>query len=101
MESGATKDCPAVLISLDILKESLLLHNTPEEEPGDLSNEQVIIKKRFYGLKQALGKFPGRRNYKIINTPSSSEQLQSRLSICPQLNRRGEKISTSCENQPA
>jgi len=54
MESGATKDDPAIQISLDILKRSLLLQDTPEEELEGLSDEQAAIKKRFNGLSRAV-----------------------------------------------
>ena len=51
---GATRDDPTILISLDILKRSLLLQNTQEEELEGLSDEQVEIKKRFNGLNRAV-----------------------------------------------
>lgn len=54
LELGATKDDPAIMISLDILKRSLLLQDTPEEELEGLSKEQVAIKKRFNGLNRAV-----------------------------------------------
>ncbi len=53
-ETGATKDDPAVQISLDILKRSLLLQDTPEEELEELSPEQSVIRKRYNGLKKAV-----------------------------------------------
>ncbi len=55
MESGATKDDPVVQISLDILKRSLLLQDTPEEELEGLSEEQAALIKRFNGLSRAVG----------------------------------------------
>jgi carboxyl-terminal processing protease len=55
MESGATKDDPVVQISLDILKRSLLLQDTPEEELEGLSKEQAALIKRFNGLSRAVG----------------------------------------------
>jgi hypothetical protein len=54
LELGATKDDPAIKISLDILKRSLLLQDTPEEELEGLSDEQAAIKKRFNGLNRAV-----------------------------------------------
>ena len=54
MESGATRDDPAIQISLDILKRSLLLQDTPEEELEGLSEEQAAIVKRFNGLNRAV-----------------------------------------------
>ena len=54
MELGATKDDPAIRISLDILKRSLLLQDTPEDELEGLSKEQAAIKKRFNGLNRAV-----------------------------------------------
>ena len=55
IESGATRNDPAIQISLDILKRSLLLLGTPAEGPSGLSGEQEVIKKRFYGLEKAVG----------------------------------------------
>ena len=54
MASGATRDDPAIQISLDILKRSLLLQDTPADELGGLSDEQAAIKKRYNGMKKAL-----------------------------------------------
>lgn len=54
LELGATKDDPAIRISLDILKRSLLLQDTPEEELEGLSEEQAAIKKRFNGMNRAV-----------------------------------------------
>jgi carboxyl-terminal processing protease len=51
---GATRDDPAVKLGLEILKRSLLLQDTPEEELEDLSPEQAAIVKRFNGLQKAL-----------------------------------------------
>lgn len=51
---GATRDDPAIKISLDVLKRSLLLQETPEEELEGLSDEQAAIKKRFNGLTKAI-----------------------------------------------
>jgi hypothetical protein len=48
------KDDPAIKISLDILKRSLLLQDTPEEELEGLSDEQAAIKKRFNGMNRAV-----------------------------------------------
>jgi len=55
LELGATKNDPAVRISLDILKRSLLLLETSTDEPDtDITSEQANIKKRFNGLQKAL-----------------------------------------------
>ena len=54
MELGATRDDPVIQISLDILKRSLLLQDTPEEELEGLSKEQTAIIKRFNGLNKAV-----------------------------------------------
>jgi hypothetical protein len=54
MASGATMDDPAIQTSLDILKRSLLLQDTPADELGGLSDEQAAIKKRYNGMKKAL-----------------------------------------------
>jgi carboxyl-terminal processing protease len=54
MAVGATRDDPAIQISLDILKRSLLLQDTPADELGGLSDEQAAIKKRYNGMKKAL-----------------------------------------------
>ena len=54
MASGATRDDPAIQISLDILKRSLLLQDNPADELGGLSDEQAAIKKRYNGMKKAL-----------------------------------------------
>jgi len=54
LELGATKDDPAIKISLDILKRSLLLQDTPEEELEGLSDQLADIKKRFNGLNRAV-----------------------------------------------
>jgi len=54
LEMGATRDDPAVQLSLDILKRSLLLQDTPEEELEGLSPEQAAIKKRYNGLLKAV-----------------------------------------------
>lgn len=51
---GATKDDPAVRLSLDILKRSLLLQDTPDEELDGLSPEQAVLKKRYNGLMKAV-----------------------------------------------
>jgi carboxyl-terminal processing protease len=51
---GATKDDPAIIISLDILKRSLLLQDTPEEELEGLTEKQAAIIKRFNGLNRAV-----------------------------------------------
>jgi carboxyl-terminal processing protease len=60
---GATKDDPAILISLDILKRSLLLQETPDDELEGLSDEQVEIKKRFYGLNRAVEKVSRQKEF--------------------------------------
>jgi carboxyl-terminal processing protease len=60
---GATKDDPAILISLDILKRSLLLQETPDDELEGLSDEQVEIKKRFYGLNRAVEKVSSQKEF--------------------------------------
>jgi hypothetical protein len=57
MASGATRDDPAIKISLDILKRSLLLQDTPADELGGLSDEQAAIKKRYNGMKRAVEGF--------------------------------------------
>jgi carboxyl-terminal processing protease len=54
MDSGATKDDPAVKISLEILKRSLLLQEEQTDDSGDLSPEQKTIRKRYNGMKKAL-----------------------------------------------
>ncbi|MFC1843361.1 S41 family peptidase [Thermodesulfobacteriota bacterium] len=54
MESGATKDDPAIKISLDILKRSLLMQGVPEDGVEGLSPEQEVVAKRYYGMKKAL-----------------------------------------------
>ena len=57
MASGATRDDPAIKISLDILKRSLLLQDNPADELGGLSDEQAAIKKRYNGMKRAVEGF--------------------------------------------
>jgi hypothetical protein len=54
LDSGSTRDDQAIQISLDILKRSLLLQDTPVDNLAGLSDEQVKIKKRFHGLKKAI-----------------------------------------------
>ena len=54
LASGSTRDDPAIQISLDILKRSLLLQDTRLDNLAGLSDEQVKIKKRFHGLKKAI-----------------------------------------------
>ena len=59
---GATRDDPAVKLGLEILKRSLLLQNTPEEELEDLSAEQAAVVKRFNGLQKALQEISRQKN---------------------------------------
>ena len=54
LELGATKDDPSVQLCLDILRLSLLLRDTPEEELEGLSDEQATLKKDFNGLNKAV-----------------------------------------------
>jgi carboxyl-terminal processing protease len=51
---GATKDDPAIQISLDVVKRSLLLQDIPDDELEGLSDNQAAVKKRFYGLNRAV-----------------------------------------------
>jgi C-terminal processing protease CtpA/Prc len=54
LEIGATKDDPSVQLCLEILRLSLLLQDTPEEELEGLSDEQATLKKYFNGLNKAV-----------------------------------------------
>jgi carboxyl-terminal processing protease len=54
LELGATKDDPSIQLCLDILRLSLLLQDTPEEELEGLTDEQAAVKKRFNGLSKAV-----------------------------------------------
>jgi C-terminal peptidase prc len=57
MASGATRNDPAIKISLDILKRSLLLQENPADELGGLSDGQAAIKKHYNGMKRAVEGF--------------------------------------------
>lgn len=50
----AARTDQAVRSSLDILKRSLLLLGTPSEGMAGISEDQAAVKKRFYGLEQAV-----------------------------------------------
>jgi carboxyl-terminal processing protease len=53
---GATKGDPAVQLGLEILKQSLLLQDTPEEELAGLTLEKAAMVKRFNGMRKAVEK---------------------------------------------
>jgi len=62
MESGATKDDPAIQISLDILKRSLGLQDTSSSgESGGLPAAQADIIQRYNKMKKALEEVAGQR----------------------------------------
>ncbi len=63
---GATKDDPAVQLSLDILKRSLLLQDLPEDELQGLTPEQAAIKKRYSGLMKAVAEVSKQRKVPVF-----------------------------------